>query len=400
MGFLKQLIITVLVVGGTLYAWVTFDPGAGGMLKQAGVPASVLAAILPEGSHGTGPVAKAPAAGANAPGAGQGQRQGPGGGRQAPAVVAQPVKIGRVNDKLAAIGSGEAFQSVTVTPQVAGPLSEIRVASGDHVKKGDILARLSDEEQVIALDQAKVAVKSATEKAELYKNLKSTVSRIDAFNADIAVETARLAVDTATLNLKRRDIVAPIDGIAGIVTVNPGDYVTTTTSIVTLDDRSQILVDFWVPERFAPIIKVGHPVQATSVARPAEIYQGSVEAVDNRIDEASRTLRIRARIANENDTLRAGMAFNVTMVFDGEPFPAVDPLAIQWDSDGAFVWLVDAEKAAKTAVRIIQRNPDLVLVEAGLKEGDLIITEGVQRVRDGGAVRVLGGEDKKVAANQ
>src|SRR5690606_5582252 len=139
------------------------------------------------------------------------------------------------------------------------------------------------------------------------------------------------------LNLKRREIVAPIAGVAGIVSVNAGDYVTTTTAIVTLDDRSNILVDYWVPERFAPIIDVGQPVQATAVARPAAVFDGVVEAIDNRIDETSRTLRIRARIENEDDDLRAGMAFAVSMRFDGETYPAVDPLAIQWDSGGSYV---------------------------------------------------------------
>jgi RND family efflux transporter MFP subunit len=128
------------------------------------------------------------------------------------------------------------------------------------------------------------------------------------------------------------------------------------------------------------------------VARQGKLYEGSVAAVDNRIDEASRTLRIRARIANENDDLRAGMAFTVTMSFEGERFPAVDPLSVQWDSDGSFVWRVTDGKAEKVPVRIVQRNPDAVLVEAKLAEGDRVVTEGVQRVRAGRAVQVIGDE--------
>jgi len=92
------------------------------------------------------------------------------------------------------------------------------------------------------------------------------------------------------------------------------------------------------------------------------------------------------------------MSFTVDMHFAGEPYGAVDPLAIQWDSNGAFIWRVNDEKAEKVAVRIVQRNPDMVLVEADLKEGDLVVTEGVQRVRAGGTVRIAGAEPQKVVS--
>jgi RND family efflux transporter MFP subunit len=241
---------------------------------------------------------------------------------------------------------------------------------------------------VIARGQAEVALKSAVEKSNLYHNIKSSVSRMDVFDSEIAEQGARLQLQAAELNLERRNIVAPIDGIVGIVPVNIGDNVTTSTPIVTLDDRSEILVDYWVPERFANTVSVGQAVEATSVARPGQVFSGVVEAVDNRIDAASRTLRIRARIDNSSDELRAGMSFNVTMRFAGDKYPAVDPLSVQWDSQGSFVWQVVDGKSLKVRVSIVQRNPDYVLVKADLKDGDAIVTQGLQRVRDGGAVRV------------
>ncbi|GEO86808.1 MULTISPECIES: efflux RND transporter periplasmic adaptor subunit [Alphaproteobacteria] len=382
MAFWKQLTLSFVAIGAGILLWVWFVPGADGMLRRIGVPESVIARFAPAMQE------------AAAPGKGSGQAQGGNrrGGGAATLVVVQPVSIATVNDRLSALGTGDAIQSVTVMPQVSGMLSEIAIKSGDRVEKGQVIARLENEEQRIARDQAQVVLKSATEKNQIYTNLKSTVSRIDAFDAAIALEAARLALASAELELKRREIVAPIGGVAGIVTVNPGDNVTTSTAIATLDDRSELLVDFWVPERFAPVIKVGQPLVATAVARPGRLYEGSVAAVDNRIDAASRTLRIRAKIANENDDLRAGMAFTVVMSFDGERYPAVDPLSVQWDSDGSFVWRIIDGKAEKVAVRIIQRNPDAVLVKAALAEGDKVVTEGIQRVRAGRPVEVMGDE--------
>ena len=140
-----------------------------------------------------------------------------------------------INDRLTAIGSGVAIQSVVVMPQATGTIDEILVRAGQKVTKGQVLARLDDDEQLIERDKAQVALRSAVEKAASYKNLQS-VTRLDALDAQIAEEAAKLALSTAQLNLKRREITAPIDGVAGIVPANVGDNVTTQTSIVTLDD--------------------------------------------------------------------------------------------------------------------------------------------------------------------
>jgi RND family efflux transporter MFP subunit len=385
-------------------------PSAGQTLAKMGVPGEVIAAVSPKPAPKPAPAAAGGANGnaaarqqgegaaQNAPRGAGGQGGGQGGNR-ATLVVAQLVAIGTVNDRLSAIGSGEAIQSVVVMPQSSGTITEIRVTSGQKVTKGQVLARLDDEEQTIEREKAQVALQSAQEKSASYKNLQS-FSRLDVLNAQIAEQAAKLALSTAELNLKRRDIVAPIDGIAGIVAVNIGDNVTTQTNVVTVDDRTAILVDFWAPERFAVAIEPGAPVEASSIARPGQVFSGKVDAIDNRIDPASRTMRIRARVENPGDVLRAGMAFNVGMRFAGESYPAVDPLAIQWDGEGSYVWQAKDNKSVKTRVRVVQRNPDKVLVGAELKEGDKIITEGLQRVREGAPVRILGAPETAEVARQ
>ncbi|CAN7353866.1 efflux RND transporter periplasmic adaptor subunit [Neorhizobium sp. LjRoot104] len=411
----KQLLLCLVVLAGALGLWVYLVPSAGGTLIKMGVPGEVIAAVIPKSAAQPAPAAAGGAGGnaaarsqgeGGAQGAAQngqrgagGQGGGQGGGNRATLVVAQPVATGTVNDRLSAIGSGEAIQSVVVMPQASGTINEIMVTSGQKVTKGQVLARLDDEEQTIERDKARVALTSAQEKSASYKNLQS-FSRLDVFDAQIAEQAAKLALSTAELNLRRRDIVAPIDGIAGIVAVNIGDNVTTQTNVVTIDDRSAILVDFWAPERFAVAIEPGQAVEASSIARPGQVFSGKVEAIDNRIDPASRTMRIRARVENAGDVLRAGMAFNVGMRFAGERYPAVDPLAIQWDGEGSYVWQVTDNKSVKTRVRVVQRNPDAVLVGAELKEGDRIVTEGLQRVREGAAVRIFGAPETAEVARQ
>jgi RND family efflux transporter MFP subunit len=386
MAFWKQLALSLIVIIAGFSAWVFFAPDAGDTMRNAGIPDSLVSKIAPKAKENADAGGSPRAEGQQQ---GQGQNRRSGGGRSSAILVAtQAVVQGVVNDRLNAIGTGDAIRSVAVTPQATGTIREILIKSGDMVKAGQVLAKLDSEEQVIARGQADVAVRAAVEKSNLYHNIKSSVSRMDVFDSEIAEQGARLQLQAAELNLARRNIIAPIDGIVGIVPVNIGDNVTTTTPIVTLDDRSEILVDFWVPERFANTVKVGQPVDAMSVARPGQMFSGAVEAVDNRIDAASRTLRLRARIDNSSDELRAGMSFSVSMKFPGDKYPAVDPQSVQWDSQGSFVWRVTDDKSHKVRVSIVQRNPDFVLVNADLKDGDKIVTQGLQRVREGGAVRV------------
>ncbi len=370
----KQLSLSFFLLAAGIAVVVAFVPSAAGLLQKAGVPETIVSAI--SGDEG----AKDEKSGNAANG---GARR----GQNIPLVVTEPVVSGIVNDRLSAIGTGDAIRSVVVMPQAAGTIREILIKSGDRVKQGQVLARLDDDEQIIARGQAEVALKSAVEKSQLYRNIKSTVSRMDVFDAEIVEQGAKLALQSAELALKRRDIVAPIDGIVGIVPVVIGDNVTTATNIVMLDDRSEILVDYWVPERFANTVKVDQPVEATSVALPGHAFTGAVEAVDNRVDGASRTLRVRARIDNASDVLRAGMSFNVGMRFAGESYPSVDPLAVQWDGAGAHVWRVVDSKSSKVRISVVQRNPDAVLVRGDLHNGDLIVVEGLQRVTEGGEVR-------------
>ena len=390
MAFWKQLALSLIVIIAGFSAWVFFAPDAGDTMRNAGIPDSLVSKIAPKAKENADAGGSPRAEGQqHGQGEGQGQNRRNGGGRSSAILVAtQAVVQGVVNDRLNAIGTGDAIRSVAVTPQATGTIREILIKSGDMVKAGQVLAKLDSEEQVIARGQADVAVRAAVEKSNLYHNIKSSVSRMDVFDSEIAEQGARLQLQAAELNLARRNIIAPIDGIVGIVPVNIGDNVTTTTPIVTLDDRSEILVDYWVPERFANTVLVGQPVEAMSVARPGQVFSGVVEAVDNRIDAASRTLRLRAKIDNSSDELRAGMSFSVSMKFAGDKYPAVDPVSVQWDSQGSFVWQVNDDKSRKVRVSIVQRNPDFVLVKADLKDGDKIVTQGLQRVREGGAVRV------------
>ena len=372
----KQLLLALVVILLAAVAWVRFFPGAPDMLARWGID-WIYAAAPPSN---TGSLASQ-----------NGGRNGA--GRQVNVVVL-PATTATINDRLQAIGTGRANASVTVNPYSSGRLTEVLVQSGAHVDKGQLIATLDSETEIIAQDRAKLALQDAQEKLNRVKSLRASnaATPVAVADAEVALSNAKLALRDAELALERRSILAPIAGTVGILPISAGNYVTSQSAIATLDDRSSILVDFLVPERFAAAMKVGAQLTATPIANPSNAYTGTISAIDNHIDENSRTLLVKATIANPADSLRAGMSFSIAMKFPGQSYPAVSPLAILWGSDGAYVWAIENGKAKRVAVRIIQRNTETVLIDAPIANGGLVVTEGTQSVSEGGDVRIAGQE--------
>lgn len=395
MSVSKQLALSLIVLIVAAAAWVSFFPGSRQILASWGIE---------WGFAATGPAGKpADQAGGRQGGEGQGgDRRGAGGGQGGTGpvtVVAQPVATATINDRLQAIGTGRANATVTVTPYTSGRLVEFLVQSGAHIEAGQVIAKLDSETEQIALERAKIAREDAAAKVERMRALSksSAVTEVQLTQAELELRNSELSVHDAQVAFDRRSVVSPISGIVGILPIEAGNYVTSQSSIATVDDRSSILVDFWVPERFAAAVRVDADVNAVPLANPKDSYSGKVSAVDNRIDEKSRTLWVQARIANPADSLRAGMSFQVSMQFPGDTYPAVSPLAVLWGSDGAFVWTVVDGRIKRVPVRVIQRNTELVLIDAPIAIGELVVTEGVQSVREGSEVRIAAGDESRAA---
>ncbi|WP_411196603.1 biotin/lipoyl-binding protein, partial [Rhizobium sp.] len=205
MAFWKQFILSLIVIIAGFAAWVFFVPGAGDTMRDAGIPDGIVSRIAPKAEETADADTPTRAQGqqrgeGQGQGSGQGQNRRNGGGRNGAILVAtQAVVQGVVNDRLNAIGTGDAIRSVAVTAQASGTIREILIKSGDKVKAGQVLAKLDSEEQVIARGQADVAVKAAVEKSNLYHNIKSSVSRMDVFDSEIAEQGARLQLQAAEL---------------------------------------------------------------------------------------------------------------------------------------------------------------------------------------------------------
>lgn len=370
----SQIVAIGLVIAVAVPLSARFVPGTQSWLDKIGLLSPLVAV-------GVVPTAAADEAGAAAQG---------GPPVRPAAVIATAPDRAVLRDVVSAIGSARGVQAVDLSFEVTGRLTTLHVAPGDRVQVGDVLAELDSEAAQLNVDRARLVLADAQKNVARLEQLaqSGTATTLQQQDAELALRTAELGLQAAERDLADHRLLAPINGYVGLIEPQIGDLVTPSTPLTRIEDRSTLIVDFRVPERLAASVKVGDMLQASAISTPGEGISGRITALDNRVDEASRTLRVQASIGNADDRLRAGMAFQITLEFTGAEYPAVDPLAIQWGAEGAFVWVVREGKAARVPIRILQRNASDVLIEAEFALGDLVVTEGVQALRPNAEVSV------------
>jgi len=383
MALWKQVVLTAMLAMIGAVVWAVYVPTSQPMLDRIGL-------LQPMRDLGLIAEAAEDLAGGNPKGGNRG-----GGGTEVVASAPQEIVL---NDVISAIGSARGTRSVTLQAEVEGQVTAIRVAAGDVVQAGQLVAELDSEAARIALDRASLILSDsrATSARVGVLQARGAVTDLQVQDADLALKTAELQYRAAQFELSRHRIEAPIGGTVGLLEVEVGDRVRTGDQITRIEDQSSLIVDFRVPERIVSRLALGLGVKVVPLADPDLMLDGKIFALDNRVEEASRTLMVQAAIANTDNRLRAGMAFSITLTFQGEAHPAVDPLAIQWGSAGSFVWVVREGKAVQLPARIVQRNAASVLIAADLMPGDLVVTEGVQALRPGADVKIAPVEGEAV----
>lgn len=301
-------------------------------------------------------------------------------------VIVAPLQFNEDSTRVEAVGTSRAVQSIAIHPAVSGEVVAVNFEPGQQVEKGDVLITLDQRDEELAVDLAKVRLEDAERLYERYQRTGDsgavTVSSLDA--ARSAVQAARIELDRARVALDYRTIEAPFSGHVGITDVDPGDRVNPETMITTLDDRSSLLVSFEVPETLIGRLTTQDDVEIATWNSREPTALGEVVDIGSRIDPLTRTFVARALVGNGADELRPGMSFRVTVSLPGIPYPVIPETGLQWGAEGAFVWSVVDRRAHRVPVYIVQRQQGQVLVESSeLNEGDLIVVEGIQRVREG-----------------
>jgi membrane fusion protein, multidrug efflux system len=324
-------------------------------------------------------------------------QSGPGGYQMPPPVVeVAPVVSGAVNRTVEAVGTLRANESVTIRPEIAGRIVAIGFGEGEKVRKGATLITLDD-----SVYRAEVAEKSANRKlSELaYERAKLLVEKKAASievkdRAEAQLEADDAALQLARSRLDKTRIIAPFDGTIGLRTVSVGDFVDVGQVLVNLVDIDLLKVDFRVGEIYLPDVTTGQDIAVKVDAFASQEFNGTVYAIEPEVDVNGRAVVIRARLPNVENKLRPGLFSKVTLIVDRNAQAMLVPEdAIVPQGDQHFIYRVVDGRALLTEVQIGKRKDTRVEIRSGLNPGDLVVTAGQLKLRDGVAVHAIDSKD-------
>lgn len=333
-------------------------------------------------------------------------------GAAVPVGVATAAK-GEIPIVLRALGTVTPLQTVNVKTQITGQLTEVYFQEGQMVKKGELLAQVDPRPYEVALQQAigqqqrdEALLKNAQMDLERYRKLvqqdsiarqqyDTQMSLVRQYEAALVIDQAQ--VDAAKLNVTYTKIVAPLTGKIGLRMVDKGNYVTMgdASSICVIIQVQPISVLFTIPEDSLPLVrqrlKTGENLEVRVLDRSQknELAVGRLDTTDNVIDLTTGTVKLRAIFDNTDESLFPNQFVNVRLLADTVKDAVVVPVAaIQRGQPGTFVYLAKADDSVE--IRVVElgaTDGEKVAILKGLKVGDQVVIDGVDRLRDGAKIR-------------
>ena len=293
-------------------------------------------------------------------------------------------------ESISANGTLRAEESVELQTEVNGKIAAINFAEGQRVAQDDLLVKIDDSSLQASLRRAQARRELAGFREQRLARLveEGGVSKqdYDESRGELAVLDAE--VDFIRADIKKTEIRAPFDGVAGIRFVSVGSYVNPAARIATLQGITNLKVDFSVPERYAPRVRAGDPMRFT-VAGSQQVYTGEVYAVEPRIDVATRSALLRALCRNPDGSLLPGIFARVEYtVQQSEASLLVPAIAVMSGLEERSLFIARDGKAERVQVVTGARTDSKVQILQGLAPGDIVLTSGIQQLRTGTAVQV------------
>ena len=321
-----------------------------------------------------------------------------------PAVKVQPVKTSTIQARVEGIGTGLAKESVDITANATELVVGLYFDDGQTATKGQRLVQLRDDQYQAELLQTRINLEEQERELKRITPLYHAriTSQKDYDAARTAVSRAKTAVGIVEYQIGNRRIIAPFSGKLGMRNVSIGDLVSPGTKITTLDDISEIKVDFRVSEKYYPAIRPGQKVGVQTASFPDQIFSGSITAVAPRIDPVTRTAEVRAVVPNPEGKLAPGMLFVVTLELGKHTSINVPEQALMslGEIQYAFVYKPGQKRVERRELKLGQRSRGRAEILSGLKVGELLVVDGVLKLVDGVAVQVIPDQPEKEAGGK
>jgi len=297
-----------------------------------------------------------------------------------------------LQDRIPIIGSMESNESVEIKSEIDGTIEKINFTEGTMVTAGTVLIEMDRKKLNASYDQALANLKLAETTAQRYENLvkSKAVSQQEYDQAAASLESNRATVELVKAELEDATIIAPFDGIMGERFISVGQYISKGVLLTFLFNQDPIKVVFHVPERYLGDIKVGQAVKMRVAAYKEEVYKGEVYFIDPKIDETTRTAMVKAKVPNPAGELREGMFASVELILSVKKDAIVIPeTALIVKGDTVSVYAVGAEDTVELRTITVGKRADgMVEILSGVNEGDVIVTEGYQKIGPGSKVSV------------
>ncbi len=307
------------------------------------------------------------------------------------AVKMTPVLLTDFIDSVEALGTARANEQVEITSKHSDLVDEVYFDDGQLVKKGDVLVKLNNLAEQAKVSELKANLSESEAHlrrlSDLLTNSATSKSLVEQQSAKTKAIEAQLLSAHARLN--ETTIKAPFSGVLGFREISRGAYIDAGSIITSLDDLSQIKVDFYLPERLLTALHLGQKITAKNVAYKNKAFIGEITAIDNRIDIGTRSIKVRATIANEKLKLRPGMLLNISVILQVEKILQLPESAIIPIENKHYVFVVDENKAQRKTIEIGRRHPGVVEVISGLNQDEQVVVEGALKLRHGAAVKIL-----------
>lgn len=309
--------------------------------------------------------------------------------------------------QLTSVGTLTAVHGVDISSEVAGQVRKVNFKSGQNVRAGEVLVQLNADAEIAQMNALRAAAELAaiTLKRDQARLEAAAVSQaqVDSDMADLKSKNAQLAQQRALF--AKKTIRAPFAGRVGITATNPGQYLNSGDKIVTLQEIDPIYVDFYLPQRQVAMVSVGQAVYARSDAYDGKIFRGKITAINPKLDTTTRNVQVQATIANPQRLLLPGMYANA-MVDVGEKkhYLTLPQTAITYNPYGSTVFIVtpvapkgNAPSAppAEGGLEVQQAfvttgdtRGDQVAITSGLKEGQMVVTSGQIKLKNGSRITV------------
>jgi membrane fusion protein (multidrug efflux system) len=314
---------------------------------------------------------------------------GPGGGMPPMPVDVAEARKETVIDAVRATGRIEALQAVDLRPDEQGRIVELLFREGQGVVEGTPLIRIDDALLKAQAERAAADRDLARQQLDRVKRLRSdnAASPADLERAEATARSAEAAANMLQLQVERTTVKAPFTGVVGQRFVSAGDYVTTSTRLLTLQTMDPQRAVIEVPERYAADLKPGQQIEFTVAAHPNQVFRANVDFIDPVVQNQNRTIVVKARAPNPAHKLKPGMFIEARLATASRPGAVVVPEdAIQPLRTANVVWAVVEGKASRREVQLGARSQGVVEILKGVSAGEQVVIGGLERMAEGMAV--------------